>query len=614
MSAKSKQFKGLWGVVFVLSAVFVFWQDFDSNYENSKPGFIQLLERYWGTVKQELRSATGVGNFQASSQVQLIEPKFQNRSEFWLQDDFRQSTYEALKNFKGYLILNLDPEKLRSDAILKDLLQKEKTIRPVTFDFNSTGNVLLERYIGRHIDQPPLSLINRQIRVLPNERPYYSSAKYFGALMFTIDDSARAAQFISNYPLAVKASRFFLPSVTAETLRALGYCDKFSMPKASEIECWKEGKLRKRFENPVDLYLYDRPYPRLTNFDQIKNSAEQVLIFSPVDASSSVTSVRGQVMSWGDLVATNISNIVQAQEPWRDWRARVFEIFLLIALVSALLFFVNTQKTRTAITASIIALATFAVADILFYLFSNAKTSPIEEFFALSLIALTGISVRSLLDFQERSLIERAFRGYVSEERLERLLKGREKLSLKGRHREMTTLLLDIAGFSKISAELGAERTFEFTQKFFARVDPEIFKQGGTIDKKTGDGLLAFFGDFDGEDRPQEAAVAAVRSALAIQRKLKSSEKPIDCRIGVNSGDMMIGNTGSRRHFNYTVLGEVVNFTQRLEAACPAGSVLVGESTAELVRDFFELQELEISVKNEAELSRAFEVLGEKRQ
>jgi adenylate cyclase len=237
-------------------------------------------------------------------------------------------------------------------------------------------------------------------------------------------------------------------------------------------------------------------------------------------------------------------------------------------------------------------------------------------------LGLTGVATRSIIDFQERSLVERALSGYVSEDRLRRILSGAEKLKLTGRKAHLTTMLVDIAGFSKISHELPPEDVFAFIQKFFGIVDPIIFKHGGTIDKKTGDGLLAFFGDNSLD--PKTATIEASRAALEMQAVLKettpeffglnNSAINIQTRIGINAGDMIIGNAGSEKHFNYTVFGEAVNFTQRLEAACPVGSVLLGEEPAKSVEDVFELEPKQISVKNEAGSFLAYQIIGPKNQ
>lgn len=181
-------------------------------------------------------------------------------------------------------------------------------------------------------------------------------------------------------------------------------------------------------------------------------------------------------------------------------------------------------------------------------------------------------------------------------------------------------MILDIAGFSKISESLGPERSFEVIKDLFRIVDPLIFDNKGVIDKKLGDGLIAFFGDSEEEKGPQDPlsekrvpALQAVTAALQIQQKLRFEDsenlKSIKLRIGINSGEALLGNAGSELHFDYTVLGSTVNFTQRLEAACRPGHVLVSESTWQLVQDTgLQANQRSIEVKNDDKHYPAYEL------
>jgi adenylate cyclase len=245
------------------------------------------------------------------------------------------------------------------------------------------------------------------------------------------------------------------------------------------------------------------------------------------------------------------------------------------------------------------------------------RTHPVDGFLAFSLVGFVGFGLVIKREFDERKLIEQAFSGYVSSERLNRLLTEREKLAVEGQRRELTTLMIDIVGFSKMVHDMSIENVFRLIQKFFSVVDPVIFKHSGVIDKKMGDGMLTFFGDdLDSGASTQSAAILAVTAAIEIQRVLENFsatelglQTKLRVRIGVNTGLMMVGNAGSQTHFNYTVLGEAVNFTQRLEAACAPSQILVGESTARYIKDSFELVETQISAKNETEKFTCFKVI-----
>ena len=118
---------------------------------------------------------------------------------------------------------------------------------------------------------------------------------------------------------------------------------------------------------------------------------------------------------------------------------------------------------------------------------------------------------------------------------------------------------------------------------------------GGTLDKFIGDGVVVFFGDPDTLGVPQDAT-ACVSMALGMMQEVESLNQaasrhginsPIEIRIGIATGFCTVGNFGSESRMDYTVLGKTVNLAARLEAAAPAGGILVAEETALLIQHEF---------------------------
>ena len=164
--------------------------------------------------------------------------------------------------------------------------------------------------------------------------------------------------------------------------------------------------------------------------------------------------------------------------------------------------------------------------------------------------------------------------------------------------RETSILFADIVGFTARCETLPPEDVAAFLNQFFSLAADVIFKHGGTLDKFIGDAVMAFFG----APLPQEDhAERAVRSALELMEVLKewnaerekAGDDRIEVRIAVNSGPVVVGDIGSATRVDYTVLGNTVNVTSRLEEhVAEPGSIVLGETTQAAVADLFPTEPL----------------------
>jgi adenylate cyclase len=143
---------------------------------------------------------------------------------------------------------------------------------------------------------------------------------------------------------------------------------------------------------------------------------------------------------------------------------------------------------------------------------------------------------------------------------------------LEGRDREVTVLFADIRGFSRISEDLGAERTIKWCRDVLDVLSEAVFKEGGVVVDYVGDGLMGMWGAPD--DQPDHA-IRACRAALAILKGLPglnerwqaTLKEPIGLGIGINTGTAQVGNVGSRKKFKYGALGSTVNLASRVQGA-----------------------------------------------
>ena len=190
-----------------------------------------------------------------------------------------------------------------------------------------------------------------------------------------------------------------------------------------------------------------------------------------------------------------------------------------------------------------------------------------------------------------------AFRKYIPADLVKMLISEGIEPRPGGSIRTLTVLFADIAGFTGLSERLG-DRIIPLLSSYLDTMSREVSTHGGTIDKFIGDAVMAFWG---APATNADHAVDACRAALACQRALRTSGltddsgRPLRVRIGVNSGDMLVGNIGSELRLNYTVIGDAVNVASRLEGANKeyGTEIIIGEETRRLAGDRVHVRELD---------------------
>ncbi|HEY2249164.1 MAG TPA: adenylate/guanylate cyclase domain-containing protein [Bradyrhizobium sp.] len=190
-----------------------------------------------------------------------------------------------------------------------------------------------------------------------------------------------------------------------------------------------------------------------------------------------------------------------------------------------------------------------------------------------------------------------AFRKYIPSDLVKTLVSEGIDPKPGGSIRNLTVLFADIAGFTGLSERLG-DRIIPLLSGYLDNMSREVSGHGGTIDKFIGDAVMAFWG---APAANADHGVDACRAALACQSSLRASGltddggKPLRVRIGVNSGDMLVGNIGSEFRLNYTVIGDAVNVASRLEGANKeyGTEIIIGEETRRLAGERIHVRELD---------------------
>jgi len=204
-------------------------------------------------------------------------------------------------------------------------------------------------------------------------------------------------------------------------------------------------------------------------------------------------------------------------------------------------------------------------------------------------------------NLEKKEQIEGAFRRYVSHQVADEILKapGKYMESLKGLRKEITVLFTDIRGFTPFSEKLPPEEVVLVLNEYLTIMTEIIFNNYGTLDKFTGDGLMAIFGAPLQDDHH---ALRGVNCALEIAKSLEkfytknyqiNGSSVIEypkVGFGINSGIAVVGNIGSTNRVEYTAVGDTVNLASRLVSISEGGQILIGEDTYMLIKDYFDIQ------------------------
>jgi adenylate cyclase len=208
-----------------------------------------------------------------------------------------------------------------------------------------------------------------------------------------------------------------------------------------------------------------------------------------------------------------------------------------------------------------------------------------------------------------------AFRKYIPADLVKRLISDGNGAQLGGAVRPMTVMFVDLAGFTGMSERLG-DRIIPLLSRYFESVSAQVQANGGTIDKFIGDAVMAFWG---APAKNPDHAVDCCRAALACQRAVRESGLADDeghavkIRIGINSGDMLVGNIGSEVRLNYTVIGDAVNIASRLESTNKVygSQIIIGPETRRLAGMRISVRELDrLAVYGRSGGLHIYELLG----
>ena len=326
-----------------------------------------------------------------------------------------------------------------------------------------------------------------------------------------------------------------------------------------------------------------------TDFANAPEPCTEGYAYEPSEVRSTVPGVY--------LHATAINNIILGntlRDP--NLATRLLCALVLAGLTTVLALVLRPQ--RAAPLAIVLAVAWVLIATVAFR--ETYVVPVISPLLALVFCLGTSIGYRFVTTDKERALIHDAFKFYLDPSVIDEMIDSGSPPTLGGETREVSVVFTDIAGFSSFSENLPPDDLISFLNEYFNIFDEELRAHGGILDKYIGDAVMAIFG---APKEDPDHARNAVACCLAIQKRLAENQDvfkrylvnlppgtEVVTRIGINSGEMTVGNVGGAQRANYTVFGDNVNLSARLESVNKqfGTTLLVGDRTWEMCRDAFE--------------------------
>ncbi len=241
---------------------------------------------------------------------------------------------------------------------------------------------------------------------------------------------------------------------------------------------------------------------------------------------------------------------------------------------------------------------------------------------AFNLSGLFALGYDFTLERLEKLQTRRTLERYVSKNLVKEILENPDSFysSLRGVRVPATVLFSDIVGFTTLTESADPEALVKQLNEYLSRMTAAVFESGGTLDKFIGDAVMAVWGNVRSFGLAEDAKAAA-RAALGMRRELqKLNEKwqgegmaPFKIGMGLNQGEVLVGNIGSHEKMDPTVIGDSVNLASRLEGLTRTYDVdiLVGPTAAELIRDSFHLRSIAlVQVKGKTRPVAIFSLIG----
>ncbi|MBO0346897.1 adenylate/guanylate cyclase domain-containing protein [Roseibium sp. CAU 1637] len=491
----------------------------------------------------------------------------------------------------------------------------------------------------------PTDFLRPHTALLPSMEMLENRATGTGSVSLSEADTRGVVRRI---PLILSDGEKLYPSLAAEALRvaqgasgiivrstgASGQLDTgdaavtaikigaYEVPTNSNGEVW----VRYDHDRP-ERYISARHILDPSLQEQVRPWIEGQIVFvgtSAVGLLDTRTTPLGQVVPGVSIHAQVLEQILQevfiSRPDWADGAETL--VTLLIGSLVIIAFPALGSLTTALLGAAISALLVGGSLYLFFH--QGLLIDPVYPSIAAFLVFAAATAVLYFVTEREKRFVRQAFGQYLSPQLVDQLEASPDQLVLGGELRDMTILFMDVRGFTPISEQLTPQDLVSFLNTLLSPLSDVIQASDGTIDKYIGDSIMAFWNaPLLQIDHPRLACQASLAMLEKVDqlnaedgfgfRARGMKVQNVQIGIGLNTGEACVGNMGSNRRFNYSVIGDAVNIASRIESSCKeAGAeLLVSSATREAAPEFAYLEAREIPLKGKTRPVRLFALVGD---
>jgi adenylate cyclase len=521
--------------------------------------------------------------------------------------DIIQDLYQHDAGLVVFNVLMPEKDRFKQDAILGRTMQAFPTVLPAVAGQKNknTSHGSPVQKVGQDAEGKVVAYPG----LLSNVEPQSSIAAGIGI----VNTFPEIDGVVRRMPLVIMVGDELYPSLAMETLRVAAGDTRIQVKIGDVgVEALRVPKLDRINTDSLSRVWIDwSATPKEYSYTELPKSFNKGVVIVGLSAAglaNPVATAKGEV--WPQyLQAATLGTMLTGKTIQRpDWADNA-ELLALAVLGIALLFL--TRWTYVGLLSGVIAIG--ILYPISQYLYSNYLW--LVDITAISvgvvLVLLHAYGVKFVSEFLQKQQIKKQFGSYLSPDLVAKLQKNPELLVLGGEEQELSIMFTDVRGFTSISEFYGkdVQGLTKIMNRYMTAMTKTILENDGTLDKYIGDAQMAFWNaPLDNTKHCKDSVKAALEMLGSLdgfnKEIAEEGTPPFGMGIGINTGDVVVGNMGSEQRFDYTCLGDAVNLASRLEGQSKNYGILIvlGPITAERVGDEYFVLPLDcIAVKGKKE-------------